>query len=208
MKVMKHIQLQALGVRVTKVAVAPLVLFLALATPAVSQTLAMNAIPAGALSSAGTPAPKGAKVLARVPLDGQPVIRMYTQWESGRAYLYIEHGREQLTTVDVTRKQNPQVVNHSPAQVEPARYEELAEGGTIEVSSPRQVIAGFDNVGGRGMFSVLEATNPDDTPLLQAFGRESSNLSDRDRNLVFFASPAQLLIVEDSRWKGMDYTIN
>jgi len=44
--------------------------------------------------------------------------------------------------------------------------------------------------------------------VLQAFGRESSNLADRDRNLVFFASPAQLLIVEDGRWNGVDYTIN
>lgn len=205
---MKRIQLQTMGVRVTKIAAAPLVLLLPLAAPAVSQTLVMNAIPAGAVSSAGTQAPKGVTVLARVPLDGQPVIRMYTQWESGRAYLYIEHGREQLTTVDVTKKRNPQVVRHPPAQVEPTRYEELAEGGTIEVSSPQQVHAGFDNVGGRGMLSILDGTNPDDAPLLQAFGRESSNLSDPDRKLIFFASPAQLLIVEDGRWKGMDYTFN
>jgi len=65
-----------------------------------------------------------------------------------------------------------------------------------------------DNVGGRGTFSILESANPDDVPLLQAFGRESSNLADRDRNLIFFASPAQLLIVEDVRWNGVDYTIN
>jgi hypothetical protein len=56
------------------------------------------------------------------------------------------------------------------------------------------------------MFSILEGTNLDDAPLLRAFGRQSSNLADRDHNLVFFASPAQLLIVEDDRGKGMDYT--
>ena len=111
---MKRIELQTMGVRFTGIAAAPLVLFLALAAPAVSQTLVTNAIPAGAVSTAGTHAPKGVKVLARVPLDGQPVTRMYTQWESGRAYLHIE--REQLTTVDVTRKRNPQVVNHAPAR--------------------------------------------------------------------------------------------
>ena len=162
---MKRIELQTMGF--TRIASAPLVLFLALAAPAVSQTLVTNAIPAGAVSTAGTHAPKGVKVLARVPLDGQPVTRMYTQWESGRAYLHIEHGREQLTTVDVTRKRNPQVVNHAPAQVEPTRYEELAEGGTIEVSPRPDVNAGFDNVGGRGMFSILVAANPGDAPLLQ-----------------------------------------
>jgi hypothetical protein len=78
----------------------------------------------------------------------------------------------------------------------------------IEVSPPPYVSAGVDNVGGRGTFNILESANPDDAPLLQAFGRESSNLADRDRNLIFFASPAQLLIVEDGRWNGVDYTIN
>lgn len=205
---MKRIQLQIMGSRVTKIAAAPLVLFLSLAVPAVSQTRLLHAIPAAAVSSVSTQTPKGVRVLVRVLLDGQTVTRMYTQWESGRTYLYIEHGRQQLTTVDVTRKQNPQVVSHKPAQVEPKRYEELAEGGTIEVSPPSHVNSGVDNVGGRGMFSILEGTNPDDAPLLQAFGRDSSNLADRDRNLIFFASRAQLLIVEDGRWKGMSYSIN
>jgi hypothetical protein len=205
---MKRIELQTMGNRFTQIAAALFVLFLAWATPAVSQTRGVDAIPAAAVTSASTQAPRGVKVLARVPLDGRPVTRMFTQWESGRTYLYIEHGREQLTTVDVTRKQNPQVVNHVPAQVDPTRYEELAEGGTIEVSPPRHVNAGVDSVGGRGMFSILEASNSDDAPLLQAFGLESSNLADRDRNLIFFASSTQLLIVEDGRWKGMDYTIN
>src|SRR5215469_5086309 len=179
-----------------------------LAATAVAQPSVVTGIPAAALSSASAQAPKGVKVLARVSLDGQPVTRMYTQWQSGRTYLYIEHGRQQLTTVDVTKKQHPKVVNHDPAQVQPTRYEQLAEGGVIEVSPPGYVSAGVDNVGGRGTFSILESANPDDAPLLQAFRHESSNLADRDRNLIFFASPAQLLIVEDDRWNGADYTIN
>lgn len=52
--------------------------------------------------------------------------------------------------------------------------------------------------GVRGMLSILESGDPDDAQLLH-FGRESSNLVDRERNLIFFASPAQLLIVEDDR---------
>jgi len=205
---MKRNQLQTKGGRVMKIAVASLVLILSLAATAVAQPSVVNTVPAAALSSANAQAPKGVKVLARVSLDGQPVTRMYTQWESGRTYLYIEHGREQLTAVDVTKKRRPKVVNHDPAQVQPKQYEQLAEGGVIEVSPPRHVSAGVDNVGGRGTFSILESANPDDAPLLQAFGRESSNLADRDRNLIFFASPAQLLIVEDGRWNGVDYTIN
>jgi hypothetical protein len=58
------------------------------------------------------------------------------------------------------------------------------------------------------MLSILDSNDPDDAQLPQAFGRESSNLADRDRNLIFFASPTQLLIVEDGRWKGVDYTVN
>jgi hypothetical protein len=33
-------------------------------------------------------------------------------------------------------------------------------------------------------------------------------LADSDRHLIFFGSPAQLLIVEDDRWKAVDYTAN
>lgn len=205
---MKHILSGTMGGSFAKIAAPALVLFTCWATPAFSQIRTVNAIPAAAVSSAGRQAPEGTKVLARVPLPGLPVTRMYTQWEYGRTYLYIDHGRQQLTTVDITKKQNPHVLDHAPSMVEPVRYEELAEGGTIEVSAPWHVNAGVDNVGGRGMFSILESSNADDAPLLQAFGRESSNLADRDRHLIFFASPAQLLIVEDGRWQGMDYTIN
>jgi hypothetical protein len=203
---MKRILSETMGGRIAKIAAPMLVLFLSLAAPASSQTRVANA--ALAASSASSQAPKGVKVLARVPLDGLPVTGMYTQWEYGRTYLYIEHGRQQSTAVDVTKKQNPQVVDHEPAKVEPKQYEELAEGGSIEVSPLWHVNPGFDNVGGRGMFSILESGDLDDARLLQAFGRESSNLADLDCHLIFFASSTQLVIVEDGRWKGMDYTIN
>ena len=205
---MNRIQPATPSGRVAKIVAPTLAFFLSLATPAFSQTRAMNAVPATAVSFASAQLPKGVKVLAQVPLPGLPVTRMYTQWESGRTYLYIEHGRWQLTTVDVTRKQNPQIVDHAPAMVQPTRYQELAEGGTIEVSPQWHVNPGVDNVGGRGMFSTLESSDPDDATLLRAFARASSNLADHDRHLIFFGSPAQLLIVEDGRWKGMDYTIN
>jgi hypothetical protein len=202
---MKRIQFEIMGGRVAKIAAPTLVFFLSLAAPAFSQTRVVNALPAAAVSLANTQVPKGVKVLAQVPLDGLPVTRMYTQWEYGRTYLYIEHGRQQPTTVDVTRKQSPQVENHEPATVEASRYEELAEGGTIEISSRWHVTAGVDNGGGRGMFSILESSDRDDAELLQAFGRDSSNLADRDRHLIFFASSTQLLIVEDGRWNARDY---
>lgn len=54
---------------------------------------------------------------------------MYTQDEYGHIYLYIEHGPRSLTTVDVSKKRNPHIVNHEPASIEPARYEQLWEGG-------------------------------------------------------------------------------
>ena len=204
---MKRIQSETMGGRVAKIA-APMLVLLSLAAPAFSQTSVMNA--AFGVASTSPQAPKGVKVLAQVPLDGLPVTRMFTQWEYGRTYLYIEHGGQPLTTVDVTKKKNPQVVNHEPGKVEPKRYEEIgnADGGTIEVSPQWHVNAGIDNslAGGRGMFSILESGDPDDAPLLQAFGGESSNLADRDRRLIFFASPTQLLIVEDGRWKRINYT--
>jgi hypothetical protein len=205
---MKRMQFETMGGRVAKVAAPALVFFLSLAAPAVSQTNLVNAVPGAAVSSASTPVPKGVKVLAQVPLPGLPVTRMYTQWESGRNFLYIEHGSEPITTLDVTKKRNPQVVNHEPALVEPRQYEQLAEGAEIIVAPPVRVVPGADNLGRRGMPSILESRNAADAPLLQAFGRDSSNLADRDRNLIFFASPTQLVIVEDHRLYGMDYYNN
>ena len=116
---MKRIQFETIGDRIAKVAAPALVFFLSLAAPAFSQTNLVNAIPGAAVSSASTPVPKGVKVLARVPLPGLPATRMYTQWESGRNFLYIEHGSEQITTVDITKKRNPRSSTTNPHEWNP-----------------------------------------------------------------------------------------
>ena len=132
--------------------------------------------------------PKGVEVIGRVALNGQPVIRMYTQWEYGRTYLYIEHGRQSLTAVDITQKRNPQIVNHAPEKITPVRYEDLADGGTIQISPLWNVNAGIDSLGGRGMLSILHSGDPADAEVLNAFGPGYNNLADRDDRLVYFAS--------------------
>jgi hypothetical protein len=197
---MKHTLSETMGGCLAKIAVPMLAFFLSAATSAISQTRMGDA--AVAASTTSLKAPKGVKVLARVPLDGVPVTRMYTQWESGRTYLYLEHGPQQITTVDITKTHNPLIVDHAPGKIESVRYQELFEGGTIEVSSIWHVHAGVDNIGGRGILSVLQSSHSDDAQLLQAFGSEDNNLVEPCRNLVFFASPARLLVIEDARGKG------
>jgi len=162
-------------------------------------------VPAVAVSSPMAPLPKGVKVLASVPLQGKPIIRMYTQREYGHTFLYIEHGPQSLTTVDVSKKKNPRIVEHQPAKVEPVRYEPLSEGGSMEIW-PRHVTAGVDNVRGRGVFSVLESSDANDAKLLQAFVAENTSLVDRDSRLVYFASPSQLFILQDNRPTAYDVT--
>jgi hypothetical protein len=76
---------------------------LALAVSSFAQTRTADVFPVYAASSANIPLPKGVKLIARPPLDGLPVTRMYTQWEYGRTYLYMEHGRQTLTALDVTK---------------------------------------------------------------------------------------------------------
>ena len=183
------------------------VVLLSLAAPGFTQMHMLNAVPAAA-TTGNVQLPKGVQVVGHVPLDGRPVTRMYTQWEYGRTYLYIEHGRQSLTTVDVTKKRNPQIVSHRPGKVEPLRYKELAEGGTIQVSPLWHVNAGIDNLGGHGMCSVLGSSDPEDAKLLQTFGLRYSNLADRDDRLVYFASPSQLLILQDKRFTAIDYTLD
>jgi hypothetical protein len=143
-----------------------------------------------------------------VPLNGEPVTRLYTQWEDGRTYLYIERAQQSLTTVDISKKKNPQIVNHAPGQVMPAQYEPLFEGGTIEVSPTPEVVAGVDNRGGSGLRSTLESSDPGDARLIRALGPSYSNLADREHRLVFFASPSQLLVVQDCRVTGADFSTN
>jgi len=132
---------------------------------------------------------------------------MYTQWEYGRTYLYIEQGDKQLTSIDITRKQILRVVDHHPEQPIAPQLES-ADGGSIEMFRQPGVRAGVDNVRDRGKLSILQPDDPRDAQLLRFFGYNASNLADRDRRLIFFASPTRLLIVEDERWYGVDYTVN
>jgi hypothetical protein len=186
-----------------RVKLAVLFICASLTLPALAQVGPMNMFPAAAASSSIVPLPKGVKVLASVPLEGTPITRMYTQREYGHTFLYIEHGQQPLTAVDITKKRDPRIVQHQPAKVEPVHYEPLVEGGSIE-NWPQHVTAGVDNRGGRG--SVLESSDPNDSKLLQAFVVENTNLVDRDSRLVYVASQSQLFIVQDNRWTPVDVT--
>ena len=133
---------------------------------------------------------------------------MYTQWEHGKTYLYVEQGSLRLTTVDITKAGNPIAVGHQPEMVGTEQNVIAADGGPLAISAPHEAIAGVDNVRDRGTLSVLQADDPEDAQLLRLFGRDSKNLVDRDHHLAFFASATRLLIVEDARWNGMTYMIN
>jgi hypothetical protein len=193
----------ALGDRFAKLVA--LVFCTSLIVPAFAQVGSFSLLPAAAESSSIAPLPQGVKVLARVPLQGTPITRMFTQREYGHTFLYIEHGQQPLTTVDVTNKRNPRIVEHQPGKIEPVRYEALSEGGSMEIW-PQHVRAGVDNRGGRGTTSVLESSDPNDAKLLRAFVGENANLVDRDYRLVYFASKSQLFIVQDNRWTAYDLT--
>jgi hypothetical protein len=58
------------------------------------------------------------------------------------------------------------------------------------------------------MRSVLESRDPNDAQLLGVFGQAYANLADRDRRLVYFASPSQLLVVQDKRMTEIDFITN
>ena len=195
---MKSKLFAALGDRFAKLAA--LLFCISLTHPVFAQVGAVHMLPAASAISSTAPLPKGVKVIARVPLEGTPITRMYTQREYGHTFLYIEHGQQPLTTVDVTKKRRPQIVEHQPAKVEPVRYEPLSEGGSIEIW-PRHVTAGVDSLN-----SVLESGDPNDAELLRAFVAENNNLVDRDSRLVYFASRSQLLIVRDNRPTPFDLT--
>jgi len=167
--------------------------------PAFAQSWMEKAVPPFAVTAANPHLPAGAKLVGRVRLDGRPVTHMYTQSEYGRMYLYIGHGQYSFTTVDISEEQNPQVVNHTPGNVDPALYERLFKGGSVDVSPSWEIITGVDNWGSSEIRSVLEASDPNDASLLRALGPEYANLADRDRRLVYFASPSQLLVIQDSR---------
>jgi hypothetical protein len=69
-------------------------------------------------------------------------------------------------------------------------------------------MACIDNVGGREMYSILESLDPDDAKLLEALGPQYSNPADRDRRLVYFTSPSQLVVVQDNRLIAIDLITN
>jgi len=188
--------------------VAVLVLLAVFAVPMSGQIHASNLFPAIRAASNSSELPKVVKIVTFVPLPGQAATRMYTQDEYGRTYLYVEHGAQSLTVVDITKKCYPQMVDHKPGSVELARYEQLWGGGSIQASPLFTVSKGFDNQGARGMLSTLESCNLQDAKLLRAFGANYANLVDRDRRLVFFASPRYLFVVQDSRLTTLDLLNN
>lgn len=183
-------------------------LSLLLVRPVSAQIRLMNGIPAAPVSSVNVQLPRGTKIIAHIPLNGASVTRMFTQLEYGRTYLYVEHGQYAFITVDISNKQNPYVVNHTPGKVGPVVYEQLFEGGSIEVSSSWKIQAGIDSAGGFGTRSVLESGDPSDAKLLGVFGQGYANLADRDRRLVYFASPSQLRVVQDNRTTEIDFIAN
>ena len=182
-----------------------LILSLALAVPVSAQIRVSNLFPSVAAASSSSKLPKAVKIVGFVPLQGQATTRMYTRYEYGRIYLYIEHGSQPLTVVDITKKRHPQLVAREPGSIEPARYEQLWEGGSIQVSPLFDVSEGFDNQGRRGISSSLKTSDPADGTLLLAFGQNYKNLVDPDRRLVDFASPRYLFVVEDSRRTTIDF---
>ena len=66
----------------------------------------------------------------------------------------------------------------------------------------------MSSAGGRGMRSVLERGDASDAKLLGVFGQGYVNLAACDRQLVYFASPSQLLVVQDNRMRGIDFIPN
>jgi hypothetical protein len=58
------------------------------------------------------------------------------------------------------------------------------------------------------MRSALERDDANDAKLLGAFGQGYVNLADRDRQWVYFASPSQLLVVQDNRMREIDSITN
>ena len=99
-------------------------------------------------------------------------------------------------------------MSHEPGKVEPRRYAQLFEGGSVEVSSVWNGNSGIGNLGGQGTLSILENGNSDDAKLLEAVGPGYANHADRDHRLVFFAPPAQLLVVQDNRMTAIDFITN
>jgi len=69
--------------------------------PAFAQSWKEKAISVFAITGAEQHLPAGAKLVARVRLDGRPVTYMYSRSEYGRMYLYIGHGQYSFTTADI-----------------------------------------------------------------------------------------------------------
>jgi hypothetical protein len=165
-------KMQVVGVRrwIAGIAVSICGVGFPLESAALTLFVAINAAPAGATSTLNRGLPPGIKVLAQLPLEGPLATGMYTQWEHGRTYLYVEQGNLKLTTVDITKRRNPKVVNHQPEPVCRTQNLIAAEGGPLERTAPNRAVAGVANVKDRGTLSVLRVDDPEDAQLLRLFG--------------------------------------
>ena len=156
--------------------------------------LAMIASPALFASNHKAPDRNGesANVIAHVPLSGPSATRMFTQYQDGRRYLYVDQGAVNgVTVIDVSRPSHPVVVRHTTWPNDSASGDVRFLGSDLAISEvPAQTV----NQAPRTL-NVLDVVDAGRPAVLQTFSGVTSVLSDQPRNLLYVANNDGLWIL-------------
>jgi hypothetical protein len=133
-----------------------------------------------------------ATVIAHLPMQGAGVTRIHLTQRSGRNYLYLETtGKPGIIVVDVTRAENPAVVNHAdwPADASGGSLETVGHGLAVAESAP-------DASAVPRAINVLDISHPKNPRVIQTFNGVTAFKVSTDSNLVFFANGEGLWILK------------
>jgi hypothetical protein len=142
------------------------------------------------------PSEPPATVIAHLLLAGTSVSQMFVHEQAGNQYLYIEQGKEGFTIVDVTKANQPRVVDRVAWPKESDAGTLRLIGADLALSEIRDGASGTVNVGTPTQsVNVLDIRDPSKVQTLQTFSGVTGVLADNERDLIYIATGEGLWIL-------------
>jgi hypothetical protein len=136
-------------------------------------------------------------VIGHLPLAGTSASQMFVHEQAGNQYLYIEQRKEGFTIVDVTKANQPRVVDRVAWPNESDAGTLRLIGADLALSEIRDGAAGRVNVGTPTQsVNVLDLRDPSNVQTLQSFSGVTGALADNDRDFVYITTTEGLWIVK------------
>jgi hypothetical protein len=137
-----------------------------------------------------------ATVIAHLLLAGTSVNQMSVHEQNGNQYLYIERGEQGLTIVDVTKANQPRVINQ-------VAWPNDAHAGTLRLigadfalsETPEGGVGTVNDRTPTESVNVLDLRDPSNVRTVQSFSGVTGVLAESERDLIYITTGEGLWIL-------------